>query len=355
MQTSNRHRWIGTVIVGLALSLAACGGSDQAGNDTPTTTNDPAPPTSVAEEEEVEEAPTEPDESATPDTRQVEHEFGTSDVPVDPQRIVVVGRRGTLPILLDLGFEPVGALDASFILGQPFHPMITDRTDAIGVEPIGSADRTPNIEQVAALRPDLIIGFSRDFGEGSEELAQIAPIVGIPWNFSDPLANVTTVGAVMGVEDDAAALVADFEAELQAAAESVQSPGTISIAGLFAPDDLRIYRSGNLLGQLIEQLGGEIVPTVEELPLDAEDAEVNSVSIERIDLLSGERLISFVNLGQESVDAYREIEAGALVQALPAFQNDQVLEVDPQLVFGTAGIAGLRVVLAQLVDFIGPS
>lgn len=355
---SNSHRfrrpgrWA-AVAVG-ALLIASCSSNSSelpSGSATPDTAG---PAGSVVEVETAEspviEPPTnEPD--AAPQTRTVEHALGTSDIPVTPERIAVVGRRGTLPILLDLGFEPVGALDASFIFGQPFHPLVTERTDEIGVEPIARGDSGPNVEQVALLAPDLIIGNVRDFEQVQDELPQIAPVVGLRWDFADPLANVATIGGLMGVEDQAAALVADFDAEFATATEVTPSPGTVSIAGLFGVEDLRIYRSANLLGGLIVGFGGQIVPTDADLPLDPADPEVNRVSLENIELLSGDRLISFVNFGSESREGYEEIVSSPLVRALPAFESGRVLEVDPQLVFGTAGVTGLRVVVSQLVDF----
>ncbi|MEM1333993.1 MAG: hypothetical protein AAGG08_11080, partial [Actinomycetota bacterium] len=147
-------------------------------------------------------------------------------------------------------------------------------------------------------------------------------------------------------------LIGDFDAQLAAAADSVTDPGTVSIAGFFAPDDLRVYRETNTLGQLVLQLGGELVPTVEELPLGP-DIGVTYVSEENLDVLSGEKLITFVNINPATRAAYdAEIERNALVQALPGFQNDQVLEIDPQLVFGSAGLQGLRVALDELAAFL---
>lgn len=331
-RTRRARALLGVLAVSL-LALAACGGDDDASEAAPTA-----------------EAPAE-GEAASSGTRAVEHAFGTTDVPTDPERIAVVGRRGTLPILLDLGFEPIAALDASFILGQPFHPLITERTDEIGVEPIAMADTGPNLEQVAALRPDLIIGAAIDISDVADPLAEIAPTVGIEWDFEDPLANVLAVGEAMGRGEEAAELVADFEAEVDAVAAGIEDPGTVSIMGLFAPDDLRVYRSGNFVGQLVERLGGEVVPTEAELPVDPEDPIINDVSLEQLELLRGDRLISFVNVGEELRSAYRAIEAEPVVQGLPAFRTGQVLEVDPQLVFGTAGVTGLRELLGQLEAF----
>jgi iron complex transport system substrate-binding protein len=284
------------------------------------------------------------------DMRTVTHELGTSQVPVDPQRIVVVDRRGTLAFMLELGVEPVGALDATWLFGEPFHPLIADAAEAAGVEPIDSTDG-PNLEQIALLEPDLIIGNVRDMAETEDKLAELAPTIGLAWNFADPLANAVTIGEALGLGEEAQALVDEFEASLDAAAATTETPGTVSIIGLFAPDDIRIYREQNLYAAFAERLGGSVIPTEDELPLDPDDNEVNFVSMEQIGLASGEHVISFVNLSGEADAGYRALQSDPLVQALPGFQNGQVLEADPQLAFGAAGVTGMVAMLAQLVEF----
>lgn len=353
--------------------LTACAGaSDSADATTPPATTpvveaevtappaETTPPTEPAADAADAEEPADTTESSVADssdidsgsaaTRTVTHLLGESEVPVEPERIAVLGRRGTLPILLDLGFEPVGAVDASPLFGDPFHPLIMDRATAAGVEPIPFGADGPNLEAVALLQPDLIIGNLREYEAVAIELQQIAPVIALEWDFVDPVANVHNVAELMGVPDEADALVAGFEADLAAASGAATFDGTVSIAGFFGPDDLRVYRGGNVLGQLVTDFGGQLVPSDEQLPL-GEDSGVSYISQENIDVLSGDRLISFVNLSSELRSAYEEQTENPLVQALPSFQNEQVLEIDPQLVFGSAGLEGLELVVSQLAEF----
>jgi ABC-type Fe3+-hydroxamate transport system substrate-binding protein len=145
--------------------------------------------------------------------------------------------------------------------------------------------------------------------------------------------------------------VEEFNTSLESAAADTPTPGRVSIIGLFAPDDLRIYREHNLYGKLTTQLGGEVVPSEAELAYDPEDNEVNYVSMEELGLASGDRLISLINVAPEADTIYRDLETQPLVQALPGFQNGQVLEADPQLAFGAAGVTGIQAMLDQLVQF----
>lgn len=326
---SRRSLLTGTGAVAL---LAACGSGDE------------ATPGGAATEAGGAPAPTA--------TRTVEHALGTAEVPVDPRRIAVVGRRGTFAVLLDLGLEPVGALDASFVLGQPFHPLVQEEAEAAGTQPIALADAGANVEQVAGLDPDLIIGAAVDLEDVYPELQAIAPTVGVDWDFVDPLANVRAVGAAVGLGAEADRMAAAFDADVEERAAGAPASGTVSIAGLFAPDDLRVYRSGNLVASIAERLGARVVPTEEELPLDPADPVLSDISLEQLGLLGGDRLISFVNLGEENDAAYRDLLTLPVVQAVPAVAAGRVLELDPQLAFGTAGMEGLRVLLDEVAGFL---
>lgn len=344
------HPGVRSIAVALLIAMAvvACGSSDD--DDDATVSSSPSITAGDSLSTVAATSGTSESDDLAELTRTIVHELGTSEIPVEPQRIVVVDRRGSLAFLLELGFEPVGALDATWLFGEPFHPLIADQAEAAGVEPIDDTDG-PNLEQIAALDPDLIIGNVRDMGETTDELAQLAPTIGLEWDFADPLANAVTIGDALGRPDEAQALVAEFEDALTTAAAQTASPGAVSIIGLFAVDDLRIYREHNLYGKLTQQLGGQIVPTEAELAFDPEDNEVNYVSMEQIGLAGGDRIISFVNRSAEEAAAYQSLVGEPLVQALPGFQSGQVLEADPQLAFGAAGVTGINLMLEQLVEF----
>lgn len=329
MPISRRRALAPALVVAAALALTACTSSPEP---------DPA-------------APAPSDVASEGETRTIEHALGTTEVPVDPQRIVT-GRRGTLPMLLDLGVEPVGAYDATAILGQPFHPLISDAAEAAGVEPVAVEDFQLQLEAVAALEPDLIVSASVDIEGIYDQLSEIAPTVALDFDFDDPVANAVPIGEVVGLGEEAAALVADFEAAVADAGAGIEDPGTLSIVGRFGPDDLRVYRSANLIGSLVEDLGGQVVPPPEELPLDPDDGTINLISEEQLSLLSGDRLVILANpqgAGAAEADALRELP---IFQQLPAVEADRILQLDVQLPFFTAGFQGLELALEELVAFL---
>ena len=101
----------------------------------------------------------------------VTHARGTTDVPTDPQRVVVLE-----PVQLDtsvaLGVIPVGTAVLSETTGVPAY--LGEK--AAEIEMVGTV-AAPNLEKIVALSPDLIIGTESRHGDMYEQLAAIAPTV----------------------------------------------------------------------------------------------------------------------------------------------------------------------------------
>src|SRR5687768_9019713 len=83
---------------------------------------------------------------------EITHSMGTTEVPDNPQRIVILTNEGT-EALLAAGIKPVGAVRSW--LGNPWYAHIQPLME--GVEVVGE-ESAVNLEVIAALQPDLIIG-----------------------------------------------------------------------------------------------------------------------------------------------------------------------------------------------------
>ena len=157
-----------------------------------------------------------PDESCAPDpapleegppTREVRHAAGTTEVPADPQRIVVLSG-DQLDALCALGLQtrivaaalPDGSSSQPSYLGTTVH-------DA----PAAGTRGAPDIDAIRAAAPDLILGSEALTPEAYGELSTIAPTVftgppGPGWQDT-----VRTVGAATGRADAANQLIDGFE------------------------------------------------------------------------------------------------------------------------------------------------
>ena len=107
----------------------------------------------------------------------IEHALGTTTIPEEPKRIVVVGYTDQEP-LLAMGIKPVGAMDW---FGQGTFAKWPWERDAWGGEPpaiVSSKSYEIDFEKVAAQRPDLILGVYAEIKKPDyEKLSQIAPTV----------------------------------------------------------------------------------------------------------------------------------------------------------------------------------
>jgi iron complex transport system substrate-binding protein len=85
--------------------------------------------------------------------------------------VVALDAAGLLDPVLALGLRPVGA--AQVAKGR-FPTVLMGRTD--GIEPVG-VNAEPNVETIASLAPDCIVGFDFSFGEAREQISAIAPTI----------------------------------------------------------------------------------------------------------------------------------------------------------------------------------
>ncbi|MEY9211223.1 ABC transporter substrate-binding protein [Thermobifida halotolerans] len=109
------------------------------------------------------------------ETVSVETDYGTVDIPADPQRVVAL-EFGT-EVVLEAGIEPVGVI-------EPVATLYTaEEFEKLSQYPVvQSASLELNLEAIAEARPDLIIGGVRveshdEYAATREDLEQIAPTV----------------------------------------------------------------------------------------------------------------------------------------------------------------------------------
>jgi len=274
--TNLRRPSLLTALLLWPLVLAGCGGSDE-----PADAADGAGATGAGEPVVV------------------QHVYGETTVSEVPERVVTIDLQWT-DTMLALGVDPVAYTVDSYMPGQrvPWQDLPAD------AEPIDVADGLP-LEQIAALRPDLIVGSYSIADQGTyDKLAAIAPTIPnldetqvTPWQDL-----VSLAGELLERPDEAAAVVAEVDDAVAATAADL--PGlagqTFALAQYVVGDSMYIVADpadGSTV--LFEQLGMEMLP---ELVAERErtgEARLN-VSTERADLLRADLLAFLVNGGDES-------------------------------------------------------
>ncbi len=180
--------------------------------------------------------------------RAVEHARGVTEVPEQPQRVVTLE-----PLELDtavsVGITPVGAAVASNVAGIPAY------LEVDGVEPVGTVPE-PDLEAIAALKPDLILGTEARHSKLYDQLSAIAPTVFIATQADPWRDNAELIGQALGREDEVAAQIAAVDdrcAEIGAAHDLAGKT-----AQVIRPRDettLSLYGPVSFAGSLLECVG----------------------------------------------------------------------------------------------------
>lgn len=243
---SQQFRRTGIVVptIIFCLILAACG--TPASQSTSTSANASGTTASAVTGATTTAAPT-----ASAETRLVQHAMGETNVPVNPQRVVVLDT-GELDSVLALGIKPVGAVEA--LPGQGYQEYFGELTQ--GITNVGTIAE-PNLETILTLKPDLILSNKVRHEDIYAQLSQIAPTVfaervGVVWKDNFMLAADALNKTAEGEK-----LMQDYQgriAELQAKLGDRTSQTTVSVVR-FLPDQLRLYQKGSFIGTVLDDVG----------------------------------------------------------------------------------------------------
>lgn len=277
-------------------ALAGCG-SDDASTDAK---NDAAPATSV------EQFPI-----------SVAHKYGTTEIPAQPQRIVVAGLTEH-DTLLALGVKPIAVTD--WYGDQPYATWPWAQKQLGDSKPtVLKTDDGFEYEKIASLRPDLILALNAGAKKGDyTKLSKIAPTIGpsagstdyfSPWDQQAKL-----VAESVGRKADGEQLVADVQEQFADAAKAHPdfAGKTVSFAqNAFYSGLLYAYQDG-LNTEFLTMLGLKINPKL--TPLVENPGEQVAISEERLDVLDADAIVfatekpeDITNL--EKVPTFKELGA----------------------------------------------
>lgn len=300
----------------LGLVVAACGG---AAGDPPTT-----PATTTGEDAATATTPGPTDTAAFPVA--IEHVHGTTEIRERPQRVVSIGFVDHDP-LLALGVSPVAVRD--WFGEQPYATWPWARDELGDAEPVVLPSGELDLEQIASLEPDLIVGIGHGTTEQEyDRLSQIAPTLarpaehidyGVPWQD-----HTRMLGRAVGESALAEDLIADVEGQFAAVRdEHPEFSEATAVMGLVgnAAGEYSAYGPQDVRGRFLTSLGFEIPPQIVEA---AGDTFYASLSRERLHLFDADVLLWGV-AGQEQVDMLATDE---LYQALPVAQEGRDVFVE---------------------------
>jgi iron-siderophore transport system substrate-binding protein len=349
----------------LALGAAACGDDDTTAGTTATTsealgpspTTSPAtnPPTTAAPDTTV-SAPT-TDAAAFP--RTVEHALGATEIPAAPTRVVA----------LDMSF-----VDAALALDTPIIGYVLYQDpDGSLPEYFGdalttlAADATymgdllePNLEQIAAARPDLILTSKVRHEALYAQLSAIAPTVmsesaGAGWKD-----NIRLSAQALGREARAEEVIGAFEeraATVGAAINAAADDPVVSIVRIASMDAFRIYQRASFIGVVLDDAG--LARPANQQSLDPARFMVETSYENLTEADAGADRLFYTIFGNEDptdeqANAGRAMLEGNPVWAnLPTVQAGHAREMSDETWMSAVGMFGAHAVLDDLAAAFG--
>uniref|UniRef100_C5D2S6 Periplasmic binding protein n=1 Tax=Geobacillus sp. (strain WCH70) TaxID=471223 RepID=C5D2S6_GEOSW len=200
--------------------------------------------------EEADPKQTNSNKKQTETTYTIEHAMDTTEIKGTPERVVILTNEGT-EALLALGVKPVGAVKSW--TGNPWYDHIKDKME--GVKELGT-EAEPNLEAIAALKPDLIIGNKLRHEKIYEQLKAIAPTV-----FSETLRgnwkdNFMLYAKAVNKEEKGKEVIAEYDKRIEDLKAKLGDKLKMKVSIVrFMAGDVRIYHKDSFSGVILDQLG----------------------------------------------------------------------------------------------------
>ncbi|MFL1377053.1 iron-siderophore ABC transporter substrate-binding protein [Nocardiopsis protaetiae] len=287
----------------------------------------------------------------------VEHTFGATEIPAEPQRIVTVGLTDVDAVLaLGAGPRLVGVTNFYEEFEHGVWPWAQNMLGGAAPEvmPRPEGDR-PNLELIAALEPDLVVGlYSGLTREDYDALSVLAPTVAQLGGFPDwgaPWDEMTlAIGRALNREEEAAGLVFGVEARFaEARTAHPQFQGASAVVAEQFDQTFVVRSPTDPRTRFLEALGFELPAEIAELTGDSDAAPLPEEDFELLD-----RDLLLWNAGFSP--GLREDLAGHRVyQSLEAVARGRELIVDDVVVSGAltwSTVLSLPYALEQLVPRI---
>ncbi|MGB8946799.1 MAG: iron-siderophore ABC transporter substrate-binding protein [Streptomyces sp.] len=298
----------------LALSLSACGSSD----------SDDA-------------------QAGSGSTHVIRTAMGDVKVPVAPKRVVVLDT-AELDSAITLGVQPVGATHVEAASGFPGY---LPKDEVGGIKDVGEM-LNPNMEAIAALKPDVILTSKIRHGAKYEQLKRIAPTVmtentGYPWK-----ENFQVHADALGKKAEAKKAVAAYDAHAEQVTTSVGGPAKakateVNVVRFVEGADIRIYGEKTYIATLLKDVGlGR--PAI---AAKAKDGFSYDVSPEKIDLADAD-VIFRATYGDPKKSKQTQTVGSSLWKSMDAVKKGNVHTVDDELWIQGIGYTAANRILDEM-------
>lgn len=294
--------------------------------------------------------------ATTPEMQTItDGEGRTVELPVNPQR-VVAGYTTDADVAIILDLPLVGAPGARGSALEAFAPYQPQEKLA-NVERITTFTE-PNLEQILALDPDVIIDSVGNYIDGRIELfMQIAPTLDVSTEYSEGWRTyLRTVAKIFDRTELAEAFIADYEmraADIGVRIRERYPDATFALIGAYEPGVVWV---SDLTMHPVKILVNDVGLTPSAI-MPATVAERPNLSMEKLTLLDDTDML-FLRVeplpegeGRDQ-SIHGPLKESPLWQRLPAVQNNMVIEYDAELFYASplTASAFLDVLEAKLLS-----
>ncbi|MCJ0873887.1 ABC transporter substrate-binding protein [Streptomyces sp. AP-93] len=328
MSTSTQRRRPGRIAAAvltaaMALSLAACGGSS----------DDKKPAAELSKSAAAESA-------GFP--RTITHDKGKTEIKAKPKRVVALDN-SLVEAIVALDTPLVGGI-GSYRDQKGFPPYLGDAVKE--TKDVGPLDN-PNLEAIAALKPDLIVSATVRHADFYDRLSQIAPTVFVKTTGPIWKENITFLGQALGQEEKATAKLTAYQTRAKEIGDAINAKGggvngkpTFAVVR-FVDGPTRIYLPKTFSGIILTDMG----LTRPENQRDEVKFNIE-ISEEQIQQADADHIFMTSFSGGE--ERKKKFVANPLWQRLNAVQKNQVHEVDDSIWMTSVSLQGADVVLDDL-------
>ncbi|WP_311258952.1 ABC transporter substrate-binding protein [Microbacterium sp. WCS2018Hpa-9] len=285
------------------------------------------------------------------DSVTIEDNTGSHEIATPPASVVALDNR-TFQTLSDWGVE----LSAGAVALMPDTVSYLDDDSIVDI----GLHSEPDLEAIVAVEPDLIISGQR-FTQHNEAIAELVPdatIIDLEPREGEPFDDelkrqITVLGEIFGKQDEAQALVDDFDAAVERAKAAYDDADTV----------MAVNTSGGEIGYLAPTVGRSLGPIYDILGLTpalevadaSDDHQGDDISVEAIAasnpdwLLVLDRDAVFAAETPDYVQASEILESSEALAAVTAVADEQIVFM-PTDTYLNEGIQTYTTFLNDLAD-----
>ncbi|TLS47304.1 iron-siderophore ABC transporter substrate-binding protein [Streptomyces montanus] len=267
--------------------------------------------------------------------RTIKHARGETELKSQPKRVIVLDV-GELDNVVSLGVKPVGYAPTEGSVALPSYL----KKDAGSPKNVGTINSL-NLEAIAALKPDLILGSELRAAKLYPQLSQIAPTVfsirpGFTWK-----ENYLLNAAALDKTAEAKNKLAAYKKKAKALGDELGSDKPTVTMLRYMPGVIRLYAKASFIGTILDDAG---IPRPKNQQINDLAAEI---SPEKIDEADADWIFTGVYGDAKKTDR-ASAEDNPLWKKLGAVKNGQAKDVPDETWYLGLGVTAADRVLDDL-------